>query len=167
MRLSLRIYVAVAALLVCAASAHAASTAKISAAAKPHFDFLYSTDWGTRVSTYDSTLTKDLILDPDTTIQFVLTKAELDTVFNKLMDIRFFDRSLPGEGWSGNCVKYLPSPMTTIQATVGTDTRRISWRGQCEGKFGQGLYELATLIDRMIRRQPQFKALPEPKGGYQ
>ena len=133
----------------------------------PGFNFVYVDDWGTRIDTYDSTLTKDLVLDPDTTIHFVISKADLDTVYQMVTEIGFFDRSWPHPGWSG-CVGAIPSPTITFQASLGEDTRRLSWRWLCtdDDSRVRELSRLALFISRMIRRQPEYKALPRPRGGY-
>ena len=143
-------------------------------APKPHFDFLYSQGLGTRISTYDSTLTKDEVIDPDTTITFVLPQADVDSVYNRMMEIHFFDLQEPHPVWPIGCHGgFLPDTQIRLEATLGDKTKRLEWstdRFPCilyatEGDWPK-LRELERMILRILYRQPAFQALPEPQGAY-
>ncbi|HEV8480479.1 MAG TPA: hypothetical protein VGR66_06760 [Candidatus Eisenbacteria bacterium] len=169
----LRIHVMVAVLLGCAASAHAASPAKSPAPAKPHFDFLYSQGLGTRISTYDSTLTRDEVIDPDTTIHFVLPKADLDSIYTRMVEIHFFDMQEPHPVWPPNCPGgYVPNMQIRLEATLGKKSKQLEWStdkvpciAMATGDW-QNLWDLEHLILRILWRQPEFQALPQPQGSY-
>ena len=138
---------------------------------KLRFDFLYATGWGTRISTYDSTLTKDLVLDPDTTVHFVMSRADLDSVRQKMVEIHFFRIKEPHPDFHFGDTITTIQPSTTIQmeATLGTETRRLFWstaNGVPNEGDWKGLGELNALIWRIIRRQPAYQAPPHPRGNY-
>ena len=148
------------------------SVSKPSAPTAQHFAFLFETGWGTKLDTYHDTLTKDLVADPDTTIQFVLSQADLDSVRQKMIAIHFFDLPEPHPPF-GECQGTMsPNSSTHWMATLGSRTEQLSWDG---GEFGcenfsspewKGLFALQELIWRIIQRQPAYQALPHPKGAY-
>ena len=148
--------------------AHADPPAK-----RPHFDFLYSQGWGTRISTYDSTLTKDLVIDPDTTIHFVLPQADVDSVYNKMVEIGFFDMPEPHPVWPDTCPGgVVPNTQVRLEATLGDKNKALTWNTDrivcimmAHGAW-HDLWDLEHLILRIIYRQPKFQALPEPQGAY-
>ena len=140
---------------------------------RPHFDFLYSQGLGTRLSTYDSTLTKDEVIDPDTTIHFVLSQADIDSVYNRMMEIHFFDLQEPHPVWPVPCRGgFLPNTQIRLEATLGDKSKQLEWNTdkfpcimQATGDWAN-LRELEHMILRILYRQPEFQALPEPQGAY-
>ena len=43
------------------------------------------------LNTFNNTFTKDMVLDPMITINFSLTRTEMDNIYLKLVEISFFD----------------------------------------------------------------------------
>jgi len=135
------------------------------------FAFRYGDGRGNEIDTYRGTLTKDLVLLRDTTIAFTLSSADLDTIYRELVRIRFFEMREPHPELP-NCNETM-APYTTIDlvARLGSKTRSLNWSteqpciGRVEGDW-RGLHELQALIWRIIRRQPQYQALPDAHGGY-
>jgi hypothetical protein len=160
-------------ILLALVSARPSVAAEKTAPRRPHFDFLYSQGWGTRLSTYDSTLTKDEVVDPDTTIHFVLPKADLDSVFAKMMEIDFFDMQEPHPVWPDTCPGgVVPNTQIRLEATLGDKNKQLTWSTDriicimnARGPW-HDLWDLEHLILRIIYRQPEFQALPEPQGAY-
>src|SRR5262245_52009908 len=58
------------------------------------FGFVITYGTGTRIDTFRGTATKD-IGDPDTTIDLRLTPAEMDSVYQAMIAMRFFDLPEP------------------------------------------------------------------------
>jgi hypothetical protein len=140
-------------------------------ASKPSFAFLYATGWGTRLDTYHGTITKDLILLPDTTVPCILSETDLDSVRQEMIAIHFFEMQEPHPDMHLGDTITTRAPSTTIrlEATLGSQTESLSWNTALivpnEGDWKK-LGELQALIWRIINRQPQYKALPPPRGNY-
>jgi len=140
--------------------------------ARPNFDFVFETGWGTKIDTYHAIVTKDLVMIPDTTVACVLSNADLDSVRQKMIEIDFFHMPEPHPPYQfGETVTTMsPHTSTRLEATMGGQTRRLLWGSEGyvvpnEGDWKK-LGELQTLIWRILRRQPCYRPLPPAKGGY-
>lgn len=136
------------------------------------FSFRFAEDWGTEINTRRRILTKDLVIDPDSTVPFTISAVDLDSVYRKMIRVRFFEMPEPHPPWPECNWSMSPSTIIHLEATLGTKTRRLSWSTESiecvqrvEGDW-RGLRELEALIRRLIVRQPVYRALPEPRGGY-
>jgi hypothetical protein len=116
-------------------------------------------------------LTKDLILDPDTTVHFVLSEADLDSVREKRIEIHFFEMKEPRPDIRSGAIVMPALTSTEIQATLGSKAERLFWgegdevpMGPVDGDWKK-LRELQVLIRRILERQPAYKALPPARGG--
>ena len=168
MRLAISV-LGIALLVVDALSSEAATRRPGSTA--PKFDFVYETGWGTKLDTYDSTLTKDLVGLPDTTIHVVLSHADRDSVLLEMQEINFFALPEPQPPYPG-CGPLEPSTSVRIEATLGGQTHRLVWDSGSvvcayddSGVWGQ-ILELQRLIVRVMKRQPGYQTLPRPRGAY-
>jgi hypothetical protein len=135
------------------------------------FGFVYECSDGSRVDTFKGIVTKDLVALRDSTIPLDLTQAEMDTVYEKFIEIRFFDLPEPHPPYAG--IGMMPNFDIRFSATAGCVTRTLAWNtGRVVGRRVPGpewkrLGELEDLIWRMVARHAEYRALPEPKGAYQ
>ena len=142
------------------------------AALADSFSFRFAEDWGTEIDTRRRILTKDLIIDSDSTVPFTISAVDLDSVYRRMIRVRFFEMPEPHPPWPECNWSMSPSTNIHLEATLGAKTRRLSWSTESiecvqrvEGDW-RGLRELEALIWRIILRQPVYRALPEPRGGY-
>lgn len=118
------------------------------------------------------TFTKDMLLGSPLTVPFRLTDDEMARIARKMEEIDFFSypSAFEPETPSGNH----PFPPVGMEPTyrfeVRTDsgTKAVEWTVEWlpSGGRARDLLDLATLIRTIITSKPEYKALPEPEGGY-
>ena len=138
--------------------------------APANFGFVLETGWGEKVDTFRGLVTKDLVADPDTTIALALSGAELDSIYQKVEEVRLFE--LPVLHAPTNCGGV---PSTWVRLEVRSDTRERQFRWEywwaCSGslqatKTWKGLVQVVELIRSIVSARPEYKALPRPRGAY-
>ncbi len=135
------------------------------------FGVVFTTAGGFALDTFAGRVTKDLVLGPDTTVALCLSDAELDAIYKKAIEIRFFDYPEPRPAMEVRGHLSWNEGVTSLSITAGTITRTLSWNG---GDVPGGanlddwkrLFELVLLIRDTVERRPEYRALPEPRGVY-
>ena len=139
------------------------------AAAPRDFGFEFGTGNGDRVNTFQGLVTKDLVALPDTTIRLAFTRAELDSVYAKMVQVHLLCLSDPQPG------ECMIDPSTSIWLVVRADGAERQFRWETGWGCGasvrsseswKSLYEVIGLIRRIVNARPEYKALPRPRGGY-
>lgn len=118
------------------------------------------------LDTYKGTLTKNYVDLSDTTIQFELPPADLDSIRAVMVGIHFFELQKPKTDWSKLCPVTEPGTPITIEATLNGKSRKLSWStdfAECDATnpVWAGLDALRWVIWRSIHKQPEYKALPQ------
>ena len=127
------------------------------------FSFKFWNNHGERIDTAEGKVTKDLVGDPDTTTSLVLTKAELDSIRKRMIEIRLFDmesRHPAGFAAGGG----------QLEVTAGGVTKRLD----CAGVSGESyppddwkrMRDLMDFIRDIVAARPEYKALPPARGAY-
>jgi len=126
------------------------------------FGFVFETSRGERVDTFKGLVTKDLVCDPDTTIALMLTAAETDSIYQKMLEIRLLELLEPHSAATQPDVTY------HLSAQAGSTRRALEWRA---GGLGgtpdwRRLYQLIELIRKLVQARPEWRALPAARCGY-
>lgn len=135
------------------------------------FIFRYGVTARNVIDTYQDKFTKDLINDPPITANLRLTEEEMDRIYRKMVEIGFFnypDRFTvnvpPGEPVQ------VVIPFDIYQFTVEKDSqiKRLDWDDKIKNpdEKADRLRDLISLIIEIIESKPEYKQLPEPRGGY-
>ena len=135
------------------------------------FGVVFRTERGFALDTFAGRVTKDLVLGPDTTVALSLTDAELDAIYKKAIEIRFFDYPEPRPPLE-ICGFMSPNEgLTSLSITAGTTKRTLSWdAGDVPGGANlddwKRLFELVLLIRDTVERHSEYRALPQTRGAY-
>lgn len=136
------------------------------------FGFHLETDRGFVVDSDSGIVTKDMVYDSDTTVRVAFTPGEVDRIYRKAIEVRFFDLPEP----------HPPYPYTgPLFSTSGTHVElslragRVSKqiRYDTSGFFGSLIsddWKRIWLLERLIRdtveAKSEYRSLPEPRGMY-
>ena len=130
--------------------------------------FAYGVGAKNVLDTTSGTFTKDMILASPITVPLELTEREMSRIARKIEQIDFF--SYParyttpedGGGWME------PHQSYRFSVTTADDTKTVTWEDAVfnDDERAADLRGLARLIERIIHARPEYKALPEPEGGY-
>ncbi|OGO18782.1 MAG: hypothetical protein A2Z15_07880 [Chloroflexi bacterium RBG_16_50_11] len=137
------------------------------------FNFIlkYGVTAKNEIDTYQDKFTKDMISDPPITINLRLTNEEMERIYQKMIEIDFFsypERFMvnvpPGEPTT------IVTPFPIYQFTVEKDSqiKKLDWDDRIMNPDVKAdrLRELINLIIDIIESKEDYKALPEPSGGY-
>ena len=121
------------------------------------------------LDTYTGTFTKDMIVDPPVTIKMVLTEEDLLRIETKLEELDFLSQSdwdlLPHGSTSGD-----RTPFSTYYLKVSFKgvTRELQWNDSnlLSDDFKGPAVEVVKLLWSIIEAKPEYKSLPQPRGGY-
>ncbi len=133
--------------------------------------FKYGITARNTLDTFQGTFTKDMIMDPAITIELALSEEEMDSIYQKMVEIDFFNYpdkfsvDVPeGE------IKTEVAPYSTYFFRVEYDgkTKELLWHDKITNSDEKAdkLKELISLIRNIIESKEEYKALPEPSGGY-
>ncbi|MFC2015244.1 hypothetical protein ACFLUP_04565 [Chloroflexota bacterium] len=141
--------------------------------AKSDFNLLFRYGVGANndLNTFSGTYTKDMINAPSITVPLLLTDEELDRIYQKMIEIDFFDYpeefsvSLPPGGLVG-----MITPHSSYYFRVENNSviKELRWEDKItnENNEADNLRELIKLIRDIIESKEEYQKLPEPTGGY-
>ena len=119
------------------------------------------------LDTARGTFTKDMVVDPPITVDLELSGEALARIEDKMDEIDFW--SYP-DILERESPQYSVTPYATYYFKVqrGTEVKELRWDDDCgdRGDRAVKLEELITLIREIIESTDEYKALPEPRGGY-
>ena len=136
-----------------------------------NFVFQYGYMYGNKIDTFHGTYHKDMILDPDITIDLKLTTDELAQILEKMEEIDFFNypdvfriEVPPG----GLVMSVTPCESYYFKVEYGSVTKELRWQDEIrnENEKADRLRELIEFITNIIESKEEYKSLPEPRGGY-
>ena len=138
-----------------------------------NFIFKYSVQAGNVLNTFKGTYTRDMVRGFDVTTRLTLTKDEMDQIQAKMTEIDFFNypdvfKVVPSANGTVGIVTPYDSYYFKVQ--VGNQTKELEWADEITyppDAQADKLRELINLITSIIRSKPEYKALPQPRGGYQ
>ena len=133
--------------------------------------FEYGVGAKNELNTFDGTYTRDMVLDPSITVELSLSEEELDSIYQKMVEIDFFN--YPDEF----SVLVAPddrigivTPYNSYYFKVEYDSRvkELRWEDEIlkENVDADNLRGLINLIRDIIESKDEYKELPEPTSGY-
>ena len=127
-----------------------------------NFIFKYGVGSGNELNTFDKTYTKDMIMDPSITIKFELSESELAGIYQKINDLKLFDKD---EEQTEENMFRTPCLSYYLKAQIDSDQKELSW-DNCSGEISDKLQQFTDYIILIITSKEEYKELPTPKGGY-
>lgn len=119
------------------------------------------------LDTFEQTLQKDLIADGTIRVPFWLSTAEQDLILQKVLDVGFFAFPDTLKREAGFMVSPDPSP-DVLRIEYQDQANTVVWYYPIDSSGGhaEGIIELRDLITHIIREKPEYKILPQARGGY-
>jgi protein involved in sex pheromone biosynthesis len=136
-----------------------------------NFIFKYGVTGANVLDTFQGKFTKDMISEAPITIEFNLTSEEMDSIYQKMLEIDFFsypdefEVTVP-EGELARMV--LPYSSYYFKVEHAGGIKELTWEDKITNTDAQAdkLKELIHLIRDIIELKPEYLVLPEPSGGY-
>jgi YVTN family beta-propeller protein len=127
-------------------------------------------DTGDILDTFNGTYTRDMISCTDVTVDLTLTPEELNTIYQKMNDINFFN--YPDNFFVATNTLESPHPSYYFKVEYDGKIKELSWEdygGFPSQKPDQdkvnNLHGLIRLIEGIIKSKDAYKNLPKPCGG--
>lgn len=127
--------------------------------------FKYGVQQKNELNTFNGVYTKDMILDPSITAALSLSQEELDNIYNKMIEINFFD--YPDKFSFKQVV--IPYSRYYFKVQHNGQIKELSWDEKIvlDDKRADKLRELISYIMNVIQSKEEYKNLPPAKGGYE
>ncbi len=136
-----------------------------------NFIFKYGVTGRNTLDTFRGIYTKDMIMDPAITIDLTLSSQEMDSIHQKMVEIDFFnypDKFSVNVADNETKTEVAPYPSYFFKVAYDGKTKELLWHAKYVNLDlpGAKLMELINLIRDIIESKDEYKALPEPSGGY-
>jgi len=128
--------------------------------------FKYGVGAKNELDTFRGTYTKDMVIDASITIRLILSQQERAQIYQKMIEIGFFDYS---ESFPARLDYFvIPSSDFYIKVENGSRTKEVSWNSnsQLETNIEEGLHDLVELVSSIVEQKLEYKILPPARGGY-
>ena len=112
-----------------------------------------------------------MVMDPAVTIEVTLTAEEMDSIYNEMVEIDFFNYPdkfsvivPPGQAET----RVTPYSTYFFKVTYQGKTKELLWHEKMTNSDEKAdkLRELIKFIRGIIESKEEYKKLPEPKSGY-
>lgn len=134
------------------------------------FEFRYGVGAKNVLNTFDGTFTKDMVVDKPIVITLKLSKKQLRTIQNKMLEIDFFKYpdTFNSRPFAFAFGEREPFESFYFKVKSGSRTKELFWEDKHinDSKRVAKLRELIRLIKGIIQNSPEYKMLPEPQGAY-
>jgi hypothetical protein len=135
-----------------------------------NFIFKYGVTAKNILNTFDCTFQKDMILDPSVITQLKLSTQELDSILALMQSIHFFNYpdTFSIDVQNDTAVPILPSLKYSFFVEKDSVFKTLYWN-DCiiyPDTAAEKLKNLCRYIIHTIKSKSEYKALPEPRGGY-
>lgn len=133
--------------------------------------FKYGVGAKNKLDTFRGTYTCDMVKDPSITVNLSLSEEELDSIYQKMVEIDFLDYPeifsvsvAPGE--AGGMVT--PHSSYYFKVEYNSKVKELRWEDEISNKNEKAdkLRELIKLIRDIIESKEEYQKLPEPASGY-
>jgi hypothetical protein len=150
-----------------AANAEAANRRR----APKDFAVYFEDSHGNKIDTVKGEVTKDLVDQPDRTIQVWLTREEKERIYAKFVEYRLFDLREPSpQTDSGRFEEVAPSISIRFEVTANGVVKRFSWPGQSTNNTSSHQWRRLRLalgfVRGVVEARPEYRRLPKPKAAY-
>ncbi|MFB0543236.1 MAG: hypothetical protein ACETVR_00495 [Candidatus Bathyarchaeia archaeon] len=138
-----------------------------------HFNFIFRHGIKARneLNTFKGTYTADMVIDPFITVSLSLTKEEMDRVYQKMVEINFFDYpdrfSVYAPPWK-DIIGVTPHDSYYFKVVYNSKIKELFWEAEniVQDENTDKLLELIKLIQDIIYSKEEFKKLPKRRAGY-
>lgn len=129
---------------------------------KVHMKYGYADE----VNTFENSLKKDLVMDGSTDTTFSFTPEQKNAILNMANEVGFFD--MPKEIKTTANYDQNPSPgPQSLRIKFDKWDHTVKWNYPIgESELEQDIKKLSYFIISIIVDSPEYKALPEARGGY-
>jgi hypothetical protein len=149
------------------------TTGAVVPATPADFNFIFKFGVGAKneLDTFKGIFIKDMILDPPITTNLKVTQQEMDTIYQKMVEMDFVNYP--------DVFKVIVPPGSITGMVTPNDTYyfRVSYRSRIKEIFwndvitnenaeATNLRSLCRLIQDIIRSKAEYKNLPPARGGY-
>jgi hypothetical protein len=123
------------------------------------------------LDTFNGTYSRDMWLDPWITVNLTLSKEEMDSIFQKMVEMEFFNYPdefkiiVPkGEKYG----VYSHGKNYYFKVAYKTRIKELRWYNDISypDEKAKKIEELGNFIREIIQAKEEFKKLPKPRGGY-
>jgi len=133
--------------------------------------FKYGVGANNVLDTFEGTYTRDMVLDPSITIELTLTEAEKESIYQKMLEIDFFNYpdkfsvSVPPGESTGIITPHLSY---YFKVAYDSQTKELWWADEITNpdENADRLRELIMFIRGIIEPKEEYKKLPEPTSAY-
>lgn len=148
-------------------------TVQYAIAADANFNLIFRYGVGAKneLNTSKGTYTKDMVTDPSITTNLSLPKEDLDIIYQKMLEINFFDYtdkfSVQAPLGESIC-EQTPANSYYFKVEYDYKIKELSWDDSICNKDAKAdkLRELSSLIINIAESKEEYKKLPSPRGGY-
>lgn len=134
------------------------------------FEFLVKFGVGAKnvLNTFENTFTKDMVMDPAITISLKLSQEEKKLVYEQMRQIHIWD--YPTRFRPDTDTIQSPQPSYYLRIQINGEQKEIFWKQgiASEEDVAVKFKELLDwyIRDEIIFSRPEYKQLPEARGGY-
>ena len=140
---------------------------------KSNFNFIFKYGVGTNpygalneLNIFEGIYIRDMVVDPPITVKLVLTQEELEEIYQKMVNIDFFNypRRFPKDPNIG----VSPCVRTYFKVSYNFTIKKVEWTDESyfEGDTRQNIDELLILIRDILESKEEYQNLPEPQAFY-
>lgn len=135
-----------------------------------NFIFKYGVDAKNVLNTFNNLYTKNLLLDGSITVPFMLTDNEMQSVYQKMLEIDFFKYPQHFVIYTRDTIIHYLAPYATYDYEVEYEsiTKHVHWKDSIirHDSSAIRLKELINLIENIIQSSPQYLQLSPARCGY-
>jgi hypothetical protein len=133
--------------------------------------FRYGITAGNTLDTFQGIYIKDMVRDPSIRIQLALTEEEMDQIYQKMVEIDFFnypDKFSVAVLPDAPTAIRTPYPSYYFKVEYNSQVKELRWEDEIieEDEKANRLRELISLIRDIVESKEEYKELPEPTSGY-
>ena len=133
--------------------------------------FKYGVGAKNELNAFEGSYTRDMVQDPSITVNLSLSQEELDMIYQKMVEIDFFDYPdkfsvpIPPDGMVTSVTPY---SSYYFKVEYDSKVKELRWEAEIINKNEEAdkLRELIKLIRDIVESREEYKKLPTPTGGY-
>jgi hypothetical protein len=133
------------------------------------FKYGYDTVNKNVLNTFNGTYTWDMVVDPPVTIDLSLSDEEMDSIYQKMLEINFFcypDKFVIPVPYGGSVHAVTPYQGYYFRVECNNKVKVLRWEDYIlnENDDAKNLRRVISLIRSIIRSKDEYWELPSPEG---
>jgi DNA primase catalytic subunit len=133
-------------------------------------EFRYGFSSKNILNTFNGTFTKDMIPDESITTKLILNAKQLREIKNEIIESGILDypNKTNIKPLSTITGEQMPFETYRFKIKIGDEEKELVWEDRYMVSLDEftKIRELTTLIKKIIQESPEYRKLPEPRGGY-